>query len=402
MTDSTEPYSGPLAGVRVLDFTRVLAGPAASLALADLGAEVIKVEPPGIGDETRGFPPVRDGESHYFLAINRGKKSVVIDLKTPEGLQLARDLAAKCDVVVENYRPGVMDRLGLGWDVLREINPRLIYCAISGYGQTGPMKDRPSFDIVLQAMSGAFSLNGEPGRLPTKLGLPMGDLAGGINGPIAVLGALYERERTGKGRFIDISLVDGVQGMLGYFAQLAFFTGKDPEPTGSQHQYLVPYGTFAASDGAIVIACLTPSFWGKICDAIERPDLAADPRYDSLEKRRDAREEVNAEVTKFTSRHTVQELVDIFTSHEVPHAPILKVLEALDSPQARHREMVVQVEHQTLGAIPIVNRALKFDEPMPPPAAPPVLGQHTDAVLGEVLGLDAEAIAALRASGAVA
>lgn len=401
MTDSPS-YPGPLAGVRVLDFTRVLAGPAASLALADLGAEVIKVEPPGIGDETRGFPPVRDGESHYFLAINRGKKSVVIDLKTSEGLQLAKDLAAKCDIVVENYRPGVMDKLGLGWDVLREINPRLIYCAISGYGQTGPMKDRPSFDIVLQAMSGAFSLNGEPGRLPTKLGLPMGDLAGGINGPIAILGALYERERTGRGRFIDISLVDGVQGMLGYFAQLAFFTGKDPEPTGSQHQYLVPYGTFAASDGAIVIACLTPSFWGKICEAIERPDLADNPRYDSLEKRRDAREEVNAHVTAFTSRHTMQQLVDIFARHQVPHAPILKVLEALDTEQARHREMVVQVEHQALGTIPLVNRPFKFDEPMPAPAAPPVLGQHTDAVLAEVLGLDAESIAQLRGKGAVA
>ncbi len=230
----------------------------------------------------------------------------------------------------------------------------------------------------------------------------MGDLAGGINGPIAILGALYERERTGKGRFIDISLVDGVQGLLGYFAQLAFFTGKDPEPTGSQHQYLVPYGTFAASDGAIVIACLTPGFWGKICEAIERPELTADPRYDTLEKRRDARDEVNAEVTRFTDRHTVAELVDIFTRHQVPHAPILKVLEALDQPQARHREMVVEVEHAALGTIPIVNRPFKYDEPMPPPAAPPVLGQHTDAVLGEVLGLDAERIAELRLKGVVA
>ena len=208
---ASSPYPGPLAGIRVLDFTRVLAGPAASLALADLGAEVFKIEPPGIGDETRGFPPVRDGESHYFLAINRGKKSIVVDLKAPEGLALVKDLAAKCDIVVENYRPGVMDRLGLGYGALSAINPGLIYCSISGYGQTGPLKDNPSFDIVLQAMSGAFSLNGEPGRLPTKLGLPLGDLAGGINGPIAILGALFERTRTGRGRFIDISLVDAAQ-----------------------------------------------------------------------------------------------------------------------------------------------------------------------------------------------
>ncbi len=401
MTNSPS-YPGPLAGIRVLDFTRVLAGPAASLALADLGAEVFKIEPPGVGDETRGFPPVRGGESHYFLSINRGKKSIVVDLKAPEGLALVKDLAAKCDVVVENYRPGVMDRLGLGYDVLSAINPALIYCSISGYGQTGPLKDNPSFDIVLQAMSGAFSLNGEPGRLPTKLGLPLGDLAGGINGPIAILGALFERTRTGRGRYIDISLVDGLQGMLGYFAQLAFFTGKDPEPTGSQHQYLVPYGTFAAADGAIVIACLTPSFWGKICEALERPDLTDDPRYNSLEKRRDAREEVNAIVTAFTATRTVAELVAVFTAHEVPHAPILKLLEALDSPQTRHREMVVEVEHAALGTIPIVSRPFRFDEAMPSPAAPPVLGQHTDAILREVLELSSEQIAALRAGGVVA
>ena len=398
---ASPPYLGPLAGIRVLDFTRVLAGPAASLALADLGAEIFKIEPPGSGDETRGFPPVRGGESHYFLAINRGKKSIVVDLKAPEGLTLVKELAAKCDIVVENYRPGVMERLGLGFEALSAINPGLIYCSITGYGQAGPLKDNPSFDIVLQAMSGAFSLNGEPGRLPTKLGLPMGDLAGGINGPIAILGALYERTRTGRGRFIDISLVDGLHGMLGYFAQLAFFTGKDPEPTGSQHQYLVPYGTFAATDGAIVIACLTPSFWGRICEAIERPELADDPRYDSLEKRRDAREQVNALVTDFTSRHTVAQLVAIFTAHEVPHAPILKLLEALDTPQARHREMVVEVAHAALGKIPIVNRPFKFDEAMPPPAAPPILGQHTDEILRDVLDWDAERISALRSAGVI-
>ncbi|MGE4307109.1 MAG: CaiB/BaiF CoA transferase family protein, partial [Novosphingobium sp.] len=226
MTDSPDsPWKGPLAGVRVLDFTRVLAGPAASLALADLGAEVFKIEPPGTGDETRTFPPMRDGESHYYLAINRGKRSIVVDLKSAEGIALVKDLAAKCDVLVENYRPGVMDRLGLGYETIKAINPRLIYCSISGYGQTGPLKDRPSFDIVLQAMSGALSMNGEPDGLPMKLGIPLGDLVGGINGPIGILSALYERERTGMGRHIDISLMDGLMGMLGYIAQLAFFTG---------------------------------------------------------------------------------------------------------------------------------------------------------------------------------
>lgn len=402
MSDTNPNYPGPLAGVRVLDFTRVLAGPAASLALADLGAEVIKIEPPGTGDETRSFPPIRDGESHYYLSVNRGKKSIVVDLKAPEGVALIKDLAAKCDIVVENYRPGVMDRLGLGYEALSAVNPRLIYCAISGYGQTGPLKDNPSFDIVLQAMSGALSMNGDAHGLPTKLGIPLGDLVGGINGPISVLGALYERERTGKGKFIDVSLMDGLIGLLGYIAQLAFFTGQDPQRQGSQHPNLVPYGIFpAANEGSIVVACLTPGFWGRICTSIGRPELTDDPRYDTLEKRRDAREDVNEIVSEFTRRHTVEELVAIFTRFEVPHAPILGVTEALAQPQAVHRGMVVEVEHQTLGTIPIVNRPVTFDG-QSLPEAPPVLGQHTDEILADVLGLSSNQIGALRAAKAIA
>ena len=400
MTDP-QPWPGPLAGVRVLDFTRVLAGPAAALALADLGAEVIKIEPPA-GDETRGFPPIRNGESHYFLAVNRAKKSVVIDLKTPEGVALVKDLAAKSDVVIENYRPGVMDRLGLGWDTLSAINSRLIYCAISGFGMTGPLCDRPSFDIVLQAMSGALSVNGEPGDMPTKLGIPLGDLVGGINGPIAILAALHERHATGRGRLIDVSLMDGLIGLLGYYAQLSFFTGADPVRTGSQHANLVPYGIFPAADGSIVVACLTNAFWAKVCAAIERPECADDPRYDSIQQRRDHRDEVNALVSGYTARHSVADLVTRFAAHEVPHAPILGVGEALAQEQTVARGMVVEVEHATLGPIPIVNRPFRYaDAEQAPPTAPPVLGQHTDAVLGEVLGLDAEAIAGLRASGVV-
>lgn len=399
----TAGWSGPLAGVRVIDFTRVLAGPAASLALADLGAEVFKIEPPGTGDETRSFPPIRDGESHYYLAVNRGKKSIVVDLKTPEGLALVKDLAAQCDVLVENYRPGVMERLGLGWEELHAANPRLIYCSISGYGQTGPLRDRPSFDIVLQAMSGALSMNGEAGGLPTKLGIPLGDLVGGINGPIGVLSALYERERTGQGRHIDISLMDGLMGMLGYIAQLAFFTGSDPQRVGSQHPNLVPYGIFPAREGSIVIACLTPGFWARICRSIGREELAEDPRYDTLEKRRDAREEVNAIIADFTARRCVDELAAIFTAHEVPHAPILGVREALAQPQAQARGMVVETEHAVLGTIPIVNRSIRFtDAEQPVPEAPPVLGQHTDAILAEVLDLSPERIAMLRSAGVVA
>ena len=394
----TSDWAGPLQGIRVLDFTRVLAGPAASLALADLGAEVVKLEPPGSGDETRSFPPFRDGESHYFLSVNRGKKSIVVDLKTEAGLALARDLASKSDILIENYRPGVMDRLGLGYAALAVLNPRLIYCSISGFGMTGPLRDQPSFDIVMQALSGALSVNGEPGRAPLKLGIPLGDLVGGINGPIGILAALYERSVTGRGRLIDVSLLDGMIGLLGYLAQLAFFTGEDPRPQGSEHPNLVPYGSFPAKDGAIIIACLTNSFWERIAEALDAPALVQDPHFATIQQRRDNRGLVNELIAEFTRQRSVAELAELFTRHEVPHAPILGVKAALAQPQAVAREMVVETDHAVLGKIPIVNRSIKFPgDHQPIPAAPPVLGQHTDAILRDILGLTAEQIDGLRA-----
>jgi crotonobetainyl-CoA:carnitine CoA-transferase CaiB-like acyl-CoA transferase len=404
MSDPVAPsWPGPLQGIRVLDFTRVLAGPAASLALADLGAEVLKIESPGTGDETRTFPPFRDNVSHYFLSINRGKKSIVIDLKTAAGVKLAKDLAAKCDILIENYRPGVMDRLGLGYEVLSAINPRLIYCAISGFGMTGPLRDRPSFDIVMQALSGALSVNGEAGGTPMKLGIPLGDLVGGINGPISILAALHERNATGRGRLIDISLFDGMLGMLGYLAQLAFFTGHDPQPQGSQHPNLVPYGAFPAKDGSIIIACLTNSFWSRICEALGMQDAIRDPRFDTLQKRRDNRTLVNELIAAITSQKTVQELAELLTHFEVPNAPILGVRDALAQPQAVEREMVVETDHAVLGKIPIVNRPFKFPgDTQPVPTAPPVLGQHTDEILKDILDLTAERIEQLRAAKVVA
>ncbi len=404
MDNSASPeWAGPLSGIRVLDFSRVLAGPAASLALADLGAEVIKIEPPGGGDDTRAFPPFSDGHSVYFLGINRGKKSIVIDLKSADGVTLAKDLAAKCDILIENYRPGVMDRLGLGYETLAAINPRLIYCAISGFGMTGPLRDYPSFDIVTQAMSGAMSVNGERDRPPTRLGLPLGDLVGGINGPIGILAALYERTVTGRGRLIDVSLLDGLMGLLAYLPQIAWHSGENPKPQGNPHPNLVPYGVFPARGGLMVIACLTNDFWARLCRALGLESFIDDPRYDTLEKRRAARGEVDELVGGKTALHSFDALDALLTEHLVPHAPILGVLDALAQPQAVAREMVVETQHKALGSIPIVNRPIKFPgAPQPIPAAPPVLGEHTDAILSEMLGLDADAIAALRASRTVA
>jgi len=394
-------WVGPLSGIRVLDFSRVLAGPAASMALADLGAEVIKIEPPGTGDDTRTFPPFSDGHSVYFLGVNRGKKSIVIDLKSADGVALARDLATKCDILIENYRPGVMDRLGLGYDNLSAANPGLIYCAISGFGMTGPLRDYPSFDIVTQALSGAMSVNGEFGREPVRMAMPMGDLVGGINGPIGILAALYERTRTGRGRLIDVSLLDGLMGLLAYLPQIAWYSGENPVPQGNPHPNLVPYGVFPASDGLMVIACLTNDFWARLCRALGLEAYIDDPRYATLEMRRQRRVEVDELIGSKTSLHSFSALDALLTEHNVPHAPILGILDALSQPHAVAREVVVEAEHKALGPIRIVNRPIKFPgSPQPKPSAPPVLGEHTDEILRDVLGLSAEGIAALRASGA--
>jgi crotonobetainyl-CoA:carnitine CoA-transferase CaiB-like acyl-CoA transferase len=399
---SEDTWAGPLAGVRVIDLTRVLAGPFATQSLGDLGAEVWKIEPPGTGDETRHFPPFLAGESHYFLGINRNKKSLVIDLQRPAGAEILRRLVAKADILVENYRPGVMDRLGLGYAALAEINPRLIYCAISGFGLTGPLRDKPSFDIVTQALSGALSINGERGHMPVKLGIPLGDMVGGVFGPMAILAALHERTRTGRGRLIDISLHDGLIGMLGYFTQLAFLTGEDPPPMGSSHPNIVPYGSFPASDGSIIIAVLSESFWGKLCDALERPDLATEPRFATPTGRRDHRDEVDAAIAEITRTRTVAEWEERLAKYDVPHAPVLGVTAALAHPQAVAREMVVEAEHPTIGPMRIAGRPIKFPgSPQRPSTAPPTMGQQTVEVLRDELGYGEAEIDALRRDGII-
>jgi crotonobetainyl-CoA:carnitine CoA-transferase CaiB-like acyl-CoA transferase len=403
VTDSQRgDWPGPLGGIRVIDLTRVLAGPFATQSLGDLGAEVLKIEPPGGGDETRRFPPFLDGEGHYFLGINRNKKSLVVDLQQEAGKEILRRLVAQSDILVENYRPGVMDRLGLGYAALAEINPRLIYCAISGFGLTGPLRDKPSFDIVTQALSGALSINGERGHMPIKLAIPLGDMVGGVFGPMAILAALHERTTTGKGRLIDISLLDGLIGMLGYFAQLAFVTGGDPPPMGSSHPNIVPYGSFPASDGSIIIAVLSERFWGKLCEALERPDLAADPRFATPTLRREHRDEVDRLISEITRTRTVAEWEKRLTEADVPHAPVLGVTAALAHPHALAREMVVTAEHAAVGKIKVVGRPIKFPgAKQPPVAAPPALGQHTETVLRERLGYGDAEIAALKRDGII-
>ncbi|MBL8381552.1 MAG: CoA transferase [Burkholderiales bacterium] len=395
-------WPGPLAGIRVLDLSRVLAGPFVTQLLGDLGAEILKIETPGHGDDTRTFPPHLGGESHYFMALNRQKKSLVIDLAKPAGAQILRDLVARADVLVENYRPGVMQRLGLDYASLAAINPRLIYCAVSGFGLSGPLRDKPSFDIVTQAMSGMLSVNGEKGGTPVKLGVPLGDLTGGIFGSIGILSALHERHATGRGRLVDISLHDGMLAMLGYLAQLYFIGGKDPQPVGTSHPSVVPYGAFPASDGQIIIACLTQAFWGRLCEALGCPQWTDDPRFNSTAQRLANRVEVDAMIGAVTRTRTVAEWAEALTRADVPNAPVLGVGAALNHPHSQAREMVVTAVHPRVGPIRMVGRPIKFPgQAQAPLAPPPLLGEHTRDVLARELGFDAETLERLTRDGVI-
>ncbi len=395
-------WAGPLADIKVLDLTRVLAGPYTTMLLGDLGAEVLKIEPPGKGDDIRIMAPFINGESHYFIALNRNKKSLVIDLKKPEGVQAVMDLARKADVLVENYRPGVMDSLGLGYENLAQLNPRLVYCSISGFGAYGPLRDKPSFDIVTQALSGAISVNGSPDTPPEKLGIPLGDMVGGVYGSLAIMSAIHERHSTHRGRHIDISLLDGMLGMLGYLAQIYFVSGQSPGRVGSKHANLTPYGAYPASDGHLVVACLTEGFWINFAKALGRPDFLQDPRFSGYEIRLKNRQVLDDEINAVMRRRTMAEWKKILEEHDVPHALILSVGEALESAHAQARDMVVTADHPSAGKIRMVGRPIKFTgAPQTPLAPPPRLGEHTRQVLAEEAGYSPETLDALEQAGVI-
>ena len=391
-------------GVRVLDLSRMLAGPYGSMLLADLGAEVIKVEEPDGGDPMRvmGPPFLPDGESAYFLSINRNKKSVALDLTKPDGRQVFLDLAAEADVVWENFRPGVMERLGLAYAALTRVNPRLVMCSISAYGQDGPYRDWPAFDLALQAMGGAMSVTGEDGRPPVRMGLPMGDLAGGMFGAFAVAGALFRRERTGQGAHVDLSLLDCQVSLLTYMAQYFWTDGRVPRPLGSGHASVVPYGALATRDGHLIVAIFAEKFWAGFCAAVERPAWERDPRFATNRDRVAHRADLMTLIEARVRERTTEEWLARLHAAGVPAAPILAVDRVLDDPQVRHRRMVVELEHPRHGVLSTLGTPIKVDGALEAPLAPPArLGEHTDAVLRDLLKYPAERVAALRREGVV-
>jgi CoA:oxalate CoA-transferase len=392
----------PLRGLRILDLSQFLAGPFCTQILADLGADIIKIEPRG-GDPTRALPPYfYKGESAYFLAINRNKRSVVLDLSTEAGRLVFHDLVRRADVVLEAFRPGVTKKLGVAYETLKGINPRLVYCSISGFGQDGPYATRPAYDMIVQALSGAMSLTGEIGGRPVRSGTPIGDLNAGQSAATAILAALWERERSGVGQAIDISMLDVQVAMLSYLGEYHLISGDVPGLQGRGHMSIPTYNAFRSRDGRDVLICAnTERMWQELCAALEMAELANDPRFATNERRHANRDQLGPILEQAFAARDCAELLERFHERGIPSARVNSVAEALTDAQVVHRRMVREVTHTLGGTIRVLGNPVKFsrsrDDDL---ASPPTLGQHTEAILREVLEYTSERIQALREQGA--
>ena len=405
---------GPLSHIRVLELSRILAGPWAAQNLADLGAEVIKIERPGAGDDTRQWGPPflkdPDGnetpESAYFLSANRGKKSVTVDLANPRGRDLARDLAAQSDVVIENFRVGGAAKLGLGHDDLRAANPGLIYCSITGFGQTGPYKDRGGYDYIIQAMGGLMSITGErddlPGGGPQKVGLAVTDLFTGMYATVAITSALVHRERGGEGQYIDMALLDCSAAMMSMMATNYFASGNVPKRMGHAHPNVVPYQLFPTTDGHVVVAIGNDTQFARYCEAIGRAELATDPRFVDNRQRVANRDAMVAILEEAMAGRSSAEWLERLAEAMVPSGPVNTIDQVFDDPQIKHRGMKVELPHAVAGTVAQPGSPMRLSAtPVEYTRAAPILGEHTDAVLSGLLGLSGDAVAALRADGVI-
>ncbi|RMF83532.1 MAG: CoA transferase [Nitrospinota bacterium] len=388
----------PLEGIVVLDLTRVLSGPYCTMQLADMGAEVLKIEMPGRGDDTRHFgPPFRNGESAYFLSINRNKKSITLNLKSEKGKAILRRLIPQADILVENFRPGTLDNLGFGYETLSTLNPRLIYCAISGFGHTGPDRLRPGYDLVVQGEGGVMSLTGEPDGPPYKVGVSFADIVAGMVAVQGILLALLAREKSGKGQKVDISMLDCQVSLLTYQAGIYFFTGQSPFRMGNLHPTLAPYETFKCQDEYINVAVGNDSLWARFCQVIDLPHLQNDARFVTNEERVKNHAALKEILDRVFAQKTRQEWLTLLQEAGIPCGAIKTVAEVCNDPQVLAREMVVEIEHPTVGKTKVPGVPVKLsDTPGGVETPPPLLGEHTEEVLSRMLGLQADEIAALR------
>lgn len=395
--------AGPLEGIRVLDLTRILAGPYATMMLADLGAEVIKVELPGKGDDTREWgPPFVNGESSYFMSINRNKKSLTLNLKEKKGKTVLTRLIEQSDVVVENFRPGTMEKLGFGYDRVREINSKIVFASISGFGHTGPLKDRPGYDVVIQGEGGIMSLTGDPDGQPAKVGASIADITAGMLACHGVLAALFARTRTGEGQKVDIGMLDGQVALLTYQAGIYFSTGKSPKRLGNAHPSIVPYETLECADGFINLGVGNDSLWAKFCDVIDRPDWKHNAKYENNASRVQNHDELKTEIEKILKTQSRAVWLERLHAAGIPCGSINTLDQVLTHPQVLARDMVVEVDHPVAGKTKLTGVPLKFSDTKAGVfSPPPLLGEQTDELLRELLHFSLDEIRDLRDEGII-
>jgi crotonobetainyl-CoA:carnitine CoA-transferase CaiB-like acyl-CoA transferase len=394
----SNPHSGPLDGIRVLDLTRVLAGPYCTMFLGDLGAEIVKIEQPGVGDDTRGWgPPFAGGESAYFLCVNRNKKSVTVDLKSKEGITLIRRFAERADVLIENFRPGTMERLGLGEKDLRAANPRLIYASLSGFGSNGPMSDVPGYDLIVQAWGGLMSITGPAEGEPSKVGVAIIDLVAGLMLGKSIAAALFAREKLGVGQKIDTSLLEAEVACLINVGSNYLVEGSIPRRWGNAHPSIVPYQSFKTADGYLVIGVASEGIWRRFCQAMGKAEWADDPRFAKNANRVEHRGTLIAAIAEIFLGHDTDAWLKVLNEAEVPCAPVQTIDKVFKAPQVLHREMLVDVEHPTAGTVPMAGIPVKFSAtPASIRLPPPLLGEHTEEVLASWLGMSGQDIAELK------